>query len=483
MELVRCVESFPYWLSKYVYILDPPPNGRGIVQWEPWPYLLELVSLFLSQRLLIVLKARQLGVSWLAVAYGLWTALYHPASLVLFISQGKDEAKEMIRKAKVIYDRLPDYLSPAMTRDPLSELHFEGHQSAILALPSTPTAGSGYTARLVIRDEDAKHPYAKESWAALEPTVNAGGQFISLSSAFGVGNWFHQTYIDAKNRLNNFSHAFMHCLLRPGRDEAWYYRTMLDYKGDIARFNQEYPLTDTSAFILTAGLPVFEAKVLTRLAANKKPPLDETVYPLGRLLVWQDPVAGRSYVIGTDVSYGLGAPDKGCSQVLDARTGMHVASLWGSFPPAELVKRTCALGESYNRALVAVEDNGIGELAIRELSDLAYTNVYYRDAQEAYRAGKRPTKMGWHTGSNRHQMIGDLAQGFRAGTLDTWDEFTIGEMQSFVHESGKPQAAAGCRDDRVMALAIAWQVHHQPYALRATGQGQEQRTMRFVGRR
>jgi hypothetical protein len=43
-------------------------------------------------RLAVVLKARQLGVSWLAAIYALWFAIRKPVQVVLLISQRQDDA-------------------------------------------------------------------------------------------------------------------------------------------------------------------------------------------------------------------------------------------------------------------------------------------------------------------------------------------------------------------------------------------------------
>ena len=40
-------------------------------------------SMFQNERLVVVLKARQLGLTWLAVAYALWSMMFHPIATVL----------------------------------------------------------------------------------------------------------------------------------------------------------------------------------------------------------------------------------------------------------------------------------------------------------------------------------------------------------------------------------------------------------------
>jgi len=458
--------SFLTFLVEVVYILEPPP-GRGRIRWEGWPYLLTLAGEIASLLHLVILKGRQLGLSWLVAAYGLWRAIFFPGAVILLMSQGQTEAQELLSKLKFIYNNLPDDLKPRVTKDNEGTFEFGSINSSVHALPSTEKAGSGFTASLVICDEHAKHPYAAANYAALEPTINAGAQFISVSTANGIGNFFHNLYKSAKKvgeDWNGFAWRFFHAQLRPGRDEAWYLETQRTFKEAPHLFYQEYPRDDDEAFVLTAGVPVFDILALEYLRRQKRDPIALEEFPLGYLAIYQEPIVGRRYVCGTDVSYGLDTPDAGCSQVVDPLTGQHVASLWGHFPPEELAERTVALCKKYGQAFLGVEANGVGEFCIRRLESLHYTSpdlLYHRDADEARQRGKTPSDPGWMTSANttRPTMVAELREGITKRVVQTPDMETLTEMGLFVfNKTGKPEAAEGANDDRVMAFAIAWQM-------------------------
>ena len=483
--LSRVESDFLAFLTELVYVHDPPP-GLGFIKWEPWPHLEELANTITSTPHLVILKSRQLGLSWFFAAYALWTAMFKPGALVLMLSQGEDEAKELLGKVRKIHSQLPEGIRPKVIKDIEEQLSVQsqggGVDSTIMALPSTTKAGSGYTATLVICDEHAKHPYAATNFAALEPTINAGAQFISVSTARGPGNYFHSLYQNAKAKLSTFNPLFFHAQLRPGRDDAWYESTKKSYVGDSAHlFYENYPRSDTEAFVTTVGLAVFDKDAMERLVGGIKAPISIKKERYGEIAYYQMPVPGRQYVCGSDVSYGLSAPDKAVSQILDWRTGYLVASLYGNFPPDQLMDATTDLCVEYNDALLGFEENGIGQLAERRLQDIGYQNVYFRDWEEARGKGVRPSKMGWHTGANRHLMVSELSEAVRTGELDVVDEGTVGEMRTFVFRWGKPQAAEGCHDDRVMALAIAWQMRQSPYVFPSSSG--RIRTRRFIGER
>ncbi len=181
IEDEKCRLSPKYFLANYVYIEDA--NNRRTVKWEPWPYLLDLIDTFEENHEVIILKARQLGISWLVCGYGLWRALFFPNVKVLLLSMGETSAWELVSKCRFIYRRLPVFLKRKTGHDSRSAFELPENDSVIRALPSTEDAGSGFNATLVIRDELEKHPYGEENMAAIGPTIDAGGQSIDLSTA------------------------------------------------------------------------------------------------------------------------------------------------------------------------------------------------------------------------------------------------------------------------------------------------------------
>ena len=88
---------------EYVQVLEPPP-GRGIIAFERWPHLMEVCDLLTEEKLIVWLKSRQTGASWLLAAYALWTAMYKEGALVLLLSQGEEESKVLLSKSRFIYE-------------------------------------------------------------------------------------------------------------------------------------------------------------------------------------------------------------------------------------------------------------------------------------------------------------------------------------------------------------------------------------------
>jgi hypothetical protein len=256
LEVELAKQSFTAFLEgskvhgAYVQIDDP---NRGVIPFEPWPHLMELAQEWESGHSQVILKARQLGVSYEAAAFALFTAMNKQGSLVIELSQGQDEAAELLSKSLAIWEKLPQELQIPIKKATNYELEFNGG-GRIIALPATERAGRGYNATLVIVDEAAFHPFASKNYAAYKPTVDTGGQLLMISTASGPHGFFSDMYWATKKHTTPFEARFIGALARPGRDRQWLERTRAGYPGLPADFEREYPETDAQAFASLTGL-------------------------------------------------------------------------------------------------------------------------------------------------------------------------------------------------------------------------------------
>lgn len=219
-----------------------------------WPAQIELLNEMTREQLLLILKARQLGISWLVCAYALWLCLFHSGRLVLKFSIGQDESNEMLRRVSVMYWRLTPELRaalPKLVKENKSSIAW-ANESRIESLPTTQNAGSGYTASLVILDEFSKNAWAEKLYTAVKPTIDGGGAMIILSSAYGIDNLFHDLCEKAQRGEGRFTFRFLPWWSRPDRDAAWYAQTERDAISS-ALMGQEYPATPDEAFAATGA--------------------------------------------------------------------------------------------------------------------------------------------------------------------------------------------------------------------------------------
>ena len=76
----------PIKFFEYVKILDATTNQ--IIKYEMWPHLVEFIKAIFKYQQVIVLKSKQIGVSWTLAALALWWC-YKMGGNVIMISKGR----------------------------------------------------------------------------------------------------------------------------------------------------------------------------------------------------------------------------------------------------------------------------------------------------------------------------------------------------------------------------------------------------------
>ena len=238
--------------------------------------------------------------------------------------------------------------------------------------------------------------------------------------------------------------------------------------GDVEMFHQEYPSTPQEAFV-ASGRSKFDKNALKKYELNCKDPLlhgdlerkrDKfyiTDNSKGSLKIWQEPKEDHTYYIGADVAEGLITGDYSVATVLDeslsvvAKYRTHIdPDLYGN----ELVK----LGEFYNYAYIAVENNNHGLTTIKSILQEGYYNIYYSKVFDKVN-DTFTRKVGWSTNSKtKPLMIDKLAEYIREHFLVIKDMDIVDELYTYViDDKGRTNAQAGKHDDCVMSLGIALQ--------------------------
>lgn len=268
-EILKCKKSCARFIRRWVYIEDKDEaldGGAGVViKFILWPKQLTALASILAKRLLVILKARQLGLTWLALSYAVWRMLFFPGYTVAGVSRTEGEAKELVRRITVILRALPPWMALERTPENKKRLavfygpvwssttetitidHPGGMTSAFRALTSSQSSGRSFTDNLVIIDEWAYQQWAEDIWSGIYPTVNrpTGGQVIGLSTN-KRGSFFEQ--ICAKPDDYGFDRTFLPWWTDPRRTKEWYEATK---KAMPHSWRQEYPATVEEA--MSAG--------------------------------------------------------------------------------------------------------------------------------------------------------------------------------------------------------------------------------------
>lgn len=229
---------------------------------------------------------------------------------------------------------------------------------------------------------------------------------------------------------------------------------------------QEFPADPVSCF-RASGRPYIEQDTLDWLAAQVREPLrvEDVRGPneqlLGRLLVWEDPDPGDTYIVGGDVAEGVGK-DGHAADVMSRRTGRTAATLWSdTLKPGDFGHALLAIGHRYatvhGPAVLAPERNNHGHAALTVIEAAYYQNIYVHD----------DGRHGWATTpATRPVLFDDLARAYETRATWTPDAGGVSEAATLIRDKdGQPRARGKSkghsRDDRYVARAIAWQVRQR----------------------
>lgn len=179
----------------------------------------------------------------------------------------------------------------------------------------------------------------------------------------------------------------------------------------------------------------------------------------GPVRIYEEPGAGRPYVIGGDTA-GDGS-DWFVGQVLDNISGKQVAVLRHQYDEDTYAKQMYCLGKYYNDALIAPETN-YSTYPTKLLDLMGYRNLYVRETEDNFE-GRMRSSFGFRTDRiTRPVIISELIRVLREDVSVLSDEDTLLEMLTFVrNDKLRPEAEEGAHDDCIMALAIAYYVRPQ----------------------
>lgn len=446
--------SFASFLS-HVSIEEVQGAGFGIVKFAMWPHIAEVVGLLALHRLIVWMKARQIGATWLLASYCVWVAMFRQNALVMILSQGELEARELLRRCKVVWKLLPEHVKAPLDQPESGErMEFVGG-GRILALPSTEKAGQSFTATLVVMDEADFHQWFETNLAAVKPTIDAGGQLIavSTSSEKTIDSPFKRLWRAAPG--NGYCPVFYGWDARPGRDAAWYERVKKEAT-DAALFEKHYPNTSEQALAAPQSIRAFDVEALDWMkTATCMPSWKE-----GNAKVWKKYLVGRRYCVFSDTGHGVGA-DYSVTGVMDAESGEVVADVFSN----ELATEVFAL-ESYNLLktyqfpIWGIEDNEWGVLVLAKAKALGYPNLYHRENDP-----KKPE--GWHTDAKTRPVLwGELQEAIKGRHIIVPNEEGVRQFYDVVRNTkndGRIEAISGGHDDYPFMTGGLWQMRKYAY--------------------
>tara|TARA_B100001250_G_scaffold251580_1_gene216260 strand:- start:3532 stop:5130 length:1599 start_codon:yes stop_codon:yes gene_type:complete len=476
-EYLKCVEHPEHFMKKYCTIQHPK---KGKMKFDLYDFQETCLKEFNKNRYNIILKSRQLGLSTLSAGYALWMMLFQNDKNILVIATGKDVAKNLVTKVRVMYDGLPSWLKTSTEEVNKLSIRFT-NGSQIKAIASNESAGRSEALSLLIIDEAAFIDKIGEIWTAAQQTLATGGDSIVLSTPNGVGNWFHKQWVGAEDGTNEFNYIKLHWTSHPERDQTW-----RDEQNKILGPSQAAQECD--ADFLTSGQSVVDPKILTWYKDNmvKAPVLEEGIDR--NLWVWEQPDYTKEYIVVADVARGDGTDYSAC-QVFEIETMEQVAEYKGQLGTTDYGNFLIGLATKYNDAILVVENNNVGWATLQTIIDRGYKNLFYqsKDMQvvdvehkinNRYRSQDNSMVPGFSTTmKTKPLIIAKMEEYTREKLVTINSNRLLDELFVYIYKNSKTEAMEGYNDDLVMSYAIALWVRDTALRIQKDKNEQQWNTM------
>jgi Terminase RNaseH-like domain len=458
---------------------------------------------------IIVLKARQLGISTASEGVLFNWCFMFPGTNALVLSKDREGSETIFEMAKLMWDTWPMKALFTASRSSARRLSWaETVSNFRVATARGQNVGRGSTLRAVHASEVAFWEDAESVMTPLSAAVadKPGTIIILESTANGVGGFFYDTWMAAERGESDYvplffawwrhpeyqirNHNLTQKMLSPKElaiqerygltlsQLAWRRRKIrTECSGDEDMFDQEYPMSPDVAFLST-GRNVFP---LEKLADCYRPPgyayqdgriqgmsrgmlinnngkLDFIHDNLGFLTVFKMPNKRLKieYVVAADPSRTIEG-DPCCIQVL-RRDNLEQVAVWrGWATQNELAEEIANLAAWYGEALVNCEIEGGGGGVIAVLQHLRVPNIWRWKLPDRP-LHKRGNVLGWSTNSKTKSWgIGQLIHYTAKCQLIIHDPKTYHEMREYINIDGIEMgpASGDGHDDTVMALMIA----------------------------
>lgn len=460
----------------------------------------------------IVLKARQPGISTYCSGLNVTTKLTQPFTITMTIAHVEDGATNLFQREKFMVSRLPLGLRPKMKGDKKNQINFDHVQCRDGRVELSSEGMIGYATgkpiwrgltihgchlsefAFFVRDKEVllgilqAVPQSPDSYIVIESTAN------------GMGNAFQVEWQRAEAGESGFRTVFIPWYELPdavmpvpkdfvmesdelqiakehkiGLPQMVWRRHVLETQcqGQQDLFDQEYPTTVSSAFLVT-GRPAFPVAVLRRMRekaaeatvhtgrldmTHTDPRKQFVPHEEGELHIWKWPTAEHAYIIGCDPSAGVEGGDFSSCSVFDRHTTEIVATWHGLLSPIELAHVLMDLGMFYHEAVLAVEiTGGHGFSTMEECRARGYRNFYIWQRLDRIK-NTMTNYYGWMTTfATRPLLFDGMHFALSHGEIMIWDPETCFELMGCRYISNE-RAEGEDHDDRAFSAMISWRVH------------------------
>ena len=299
--LARAPVDFPFYCE---FALKLRPKMGALKPMVLNPAQLKLHQIIEEQKArtgrvrVLILKARQLGVSTLVAARFFWRVTKEPGLRCYIVGHEKRASSNLFQIVKRYYDHLPPELQPVTSASSQEELIFAALDSGYLVSTARlDGAGRSATSQLLHASEASFWPDLSAQFASLIQTVpDQDGTEIIVESTANGHNEFYSLWRKAEAGDSEFAPVFLPWSLDPeyrhevpedfvmtseerglaelhqlDEQQIYWRRLKISQLGSDVYFHQEYPLTASEAFISPQHETFIPAELALRARQEEVP--------------------------------------------------------------------------------------------------------------------------------------------------------------------------------------------------------------------
>ena len=471
-EYLKCKASFDYFCSNYIYI-ELPGGDKLLTPYQPQSDLIKKID---TDKHVLVLKSRQIGISTIVQAYGVWLQTFFKNAVIGVISKDGGEATSFVRYMRGMIDKLPDWMRPRYTKESEQSYMLKNGCKTYSACvnPSKPeNTLRGKAVTFLIIDEGAFIKYMDVAWTGMIPSLSTNQRQASKAGVpygtiilstpnktQGTGKWFYERYVSAESGTDIFKPFTIHWRdVKELADDPEWYDTQCRLAGDEKKIMQELDLK-----FLSGQGAFFGESTIIALQNITVEPLEKNKIFGGEIWVFQKPIVGKFYIMGVDTASEYGG-DFSAITVWDYET---LEQVWEYHTKckvmdfAKIVKLACA---TYPGCCVIETSCGYGNNVAEEVDNSEYMMMLYKEKSSGVANPKvtvtksNPMRRGLSNNSKTRPLMIDALFSYITEFPEIVKSKRLAlELIGLTEKSGRVEADTGCKDDIALATACAFYV-------------------------
>ena len=221
----------------------------GLIDFDLWDFQEELVADLCANHWMFVLKARQLGITWVIEAHLLYLATFWGNRLFLIFSQTGEDASAALARIRTMINSMPAKWRPQLIKDNTREIGL-ANGSRFHSMMATKRAGRSHAPYAVLCDEIDHWTYPSEQMATIEATAP---RIYAVTTGNGPDGRAPVMWRKADVGEGRYMASFLPWYVHPGRNDEWYRLNVLEAP-EPRLAHREFAATPEEAFASPEGV-------------------------------------------------------------------------------------------------------------------------------------------------------------------------------------------------------------------------------------